>query len=109
MCAKNLPNMAKLLQEHVGIPQIPMAVLAIDTIGHFQVTSKGKRWALTAICLHILYVSAVPMKVKLAENIIQAYLSAILPNKGGGVAMLSENGTECKNKAVNEACDQLGI
>ena len=51
------------------IPQIPMAVLAIDTIGHLPVTSKGKRWALPAICLHTSHLFTVQMKEKSAENV----------------------------------------
>ena len=49
------------------------------------------------------------MKKKSAENVIQAYLSGILANKGESVAIFSDNGTEFKIKASNEACDQLRI
>ena len=49
------------------------------------------------------------MKEKSVENVAQAYLSGILVHKGGSVAILSDNGTEFKNKAHNEACDQLGM
>ena len=45
---------------------------------------------------------------KSALNVIQTYLSGILSHKGGSVAILSDNETEFKNKAVNETCDQLG-
>ena len=76
---------------------MPMALLAIDTIGCLSVTSKEDRWALKAICLHTSYVFAVPMKEKSAENVIQAYVSGILADSGGGVAIFSHNGTECKN------------
>ena len=84
-------------------------MLAIDTVGHLPITSKGSRWALTAICLHISYVFAVLMKEKSAENVVQAYLSGILAHKGGSVAILSGNSTEVKNNVLNEVCDQLGI
>ena len=56
--------------KHLEIPQIPMAVLAIDTIGHLLVTSKGNRWALTAICLHTSYMFAIPVKKKTAKNVV---------------------------------------
>ena len=46
---------------------------------------------------------------KSAENIFQAYLSGILAHKGRSVAILSDNGTEFKNKDLNEACEHLGI
>ena len=42
------------------------------------------------------------------EN-VQAYLFGILTHKGGSVVILSDNGTEVKNKVLNEACNQLGI
>ena len=38
-----------------------MAVVALDTIGYLPLTSKGNRWALTAICLHTSYVFAIVM------------------------------------------------
>ena len=86
-----------------------MAVLAMDTIGCLPVTSNGNRWALMASCLHTSYSFAVPMKEKSAENVVQAYLSNILMQKGGSMAIVSDNGTAFKNKMLNEVYDQLGI
>ena len=63
--AKHLPNMARYPQQHLEVPQIPLVVL-----GYLLITSKGNRWALTAICLHTSYVFAIPMKIKSAENAI---------------------------------------
>ena len=74
--------MARYQQQHLEILQIPMAVLAMDTIGYLPMTSKGNRWALTAICLHTSYVFAILMKAKSAENVVQSYLSGILAHKG---------------------------
>ena len=86
-----------------------MTVLAVDTIGCFCITSKGNRWALTAIYLYTSYVFTIPMKEKFAENVTQAYLSGILTHEGKGVAILSDSGTEIKNKVFNKVCDQLAI
>ena len=36
-------------------------------------------------------------------------MSGLLANKGRSVAILSDNGTEFKNKILNEICNQLGI
>ena len=74
--------MAKYPQQHLEIPSIPMAVLAMDAIGHQPVPSKGNRWDLTAICLHTSYMFADSIMEKSAETIEQAYLSAILDHKG---------------------------
>ena len=98
--------MARYPQQHIEVPKVPMAVPAMDTIGHLPITSNGNRWALMAICLHISYVFEVPIKEKSAEYVVQAYLSNIHTHKGGSVAILSDNGTEFKNKVLNEVCDK---
>ena len=67
-----------------------MAVLAIDTIGHLPITSKGNILTLTVISLHTSYVFAILIKVKSAENVIQAYCSGILAQRGGSVPILSD-------------------
>ena len=41
--------MVRYPQQLLEILQLPM--LAVDTIGHLPIMSKGNRWALTAICL----------------------------------------------------------
>ena len=86
-----------------------MAVLAIHAIGHLPTISKGNWWALTPICLHTLYVFAVPIEENSAENVMQAYFSGILVHKHRSVAFLCNNVTEFKNTAVNEACDPLEL
>ena len=55
-CTKHLPNMAGYPQQHLKIPQTPIAGLAIDIIGHLPITSKDNRWALAAICLFMSFI-----------------------------------------------------
>ena len=74
--AKHLPSMARYPQ-HLEIQQLPMAVLAIDTLGCLPISSKGNRWALTAICLHMSYMFTILMNEKSAKNVIPPYLSCI--------------------------------
>ena len=88
--------MATYPQQHLEIPQIPMAVLVIDTIGYLPITSKHNRWDVIAICLHTSDVFLILMKDKSAENVIQAPLSGVLAHKCGSAAILSDNGTEFK-------------
>ena len=78
--------MASYPQQHLEVLKIPRKVVALDTIGHLPITSRGNRWALTAICLNMSYMFAVTMKEKSAENVVQAYLSGILACKGGSEA-----------------------
>ena len=101
--------MAKYLQKHLEIPQFPVAVLAMDTIGHIPVISRGHRWALTAMCIQMSYVFATLMKERSAENAVQVYLSGILTHKGGNTVILNDKGTEFKNAVLTDACEQLGI
>ena len=101
--------MAKYPQQHLQIPQVPVAVLAMDTIGHLPVTSRGHCMAKSAICMETSYVLTIPMKEKSAENVVQAYLSGILASKGGSIAILSENETEFKNTSLSKACEQHHI
>ena len=78
----------------------------MDTIGHLTITSNGNKWVLTAIFLHTSYIFTMTMKENSAENVVQAYLSSILTHKVGRLAILSDNGTEFKNKMLNEVFDQ---
>ena len=50
------------------------------------------------------YVFAVPIKEKLAESVVQAYLSGIFGYKWGSIANPSDNGTELKKH-----CTQWGM
>ena len=92
--------MVRYPEQNLEVQGIPLAALAMDTIGHLPITSNGNKWALTAICLHTSYTFTVPMKEKSAENVVQAFLSGILSHKGGSVAILSDNGKEFKNKVL---------
>ena len=56
-----------------------------------------------------MYVFAVPVKEKSAENVVRTNLWGISAHKGGSVANLSDKGPEFKNKVLNAACDQPGI
>ena len=49
------------------------------------------------------------MKEKSAKNVVQTYLSGIPAHTCRGVAMLTDNGTEFKNKVLNEVSDQVDI
>ena len=66
--------MAKYPQKNLEIPQVQMALVAMDTILHLPVPSRGHQWALTATCMQMSYVLAIPMKEKSAENVVIAYL-----------------------------------
>ena len=67
---KNLPDMAKYPQQHLEIPQVPMALPIGDNLGYLPDASRGHQWASTVICIHTSYVFTVPMEEKSAENVV---------------------------------------
>ena len=101
--------MTKYVHLYFELPKMPMAILAMDTIGRLPVPLKGHHYALTAICLHMMFTFAIPLKEKSAQHIVHAYLRGILAKIGGSCAILLDNRTEFCNKSVIAACDQLGI
>ena len=44
------------------------------------------------------YVFCVPLKTKTVEEVIQAYIDNVYAKFGGSLKILSDNGTEFKNK-----------
>ena len=55
------------------------------------------------------YVFCVPLKIKMAEEVIQAYIDNVYSKFGGSLKMLSDNGTEFKNKMFEKISKELGL
>ena len=87
-----------------------MQFISMDLIGEFYPPSQqGHRYALTVICMHTSYIFCVPLKSKTAQEVVQAYLCHIYSKFGGSEKILSDNGTEFKNKLFEEVASQLGV
>ena len=70
-----------------------------NLIGEFHpASSKGNRYALTAICMLTGFTFCIPLKNKTAEEVVKAYLNHICCVFGPSKKMLTDNGTEFKNK-----------
>ena len=50
----------------------------------------------------------VPLKTKTAEEVAKAYMDHIYCNFGGSIKILTDNGTEFKNKLFKEVIKKLG-
>ena len=82
----------------------------MDLIGEFHPpTSKGKKYALTVICMLTGYVFCIPLKTKTAEEVLQHTLITCMPKFGGSIKILSDNGTEFKNKIFEQVAKELGV
>ena len=87
----------------------PMDFICMDLIGEFhRPTSRGHRYALTAICMLTGFTWCVPLKTKTVEEVAKAYMAHIYSNFGGSIKILTDNRTEFKNKLFKEVFEKLG-
>ena len=71
----------------------------MDLIGEFHPpSSKGNRYALTAVCMLTGFTFCIPIKSKKAEDVMKAYTDDICCVFGPSKKTLTDNGTEFKNK-----------
>ena len=55
------------------------------------------------------YVFCVPLKTKTAGEVTKAYIDNIYSKFGGSLKILSDNGTEFKNKVFEQVAKELGV
>ena len=108
VCAKHNIKTQQLKNEHFSSLPQPMEFIAMDLIGEFHpASSKGNRYALTAICMLTGFTFCIPLKSKHAEDIIKAYIDHICCPFGPSRKILTDNGTKFKNKLWTEVFDKL--
>ena len=87
-----------------------MQFISMDLIGEFHPpTIRKNKYALTVICMLMGYVFCVPLKTKTAEEAVQAYIDNIYSKFGGSMKILSNNGTQFKNKIFAQVAKELGV
>ena len=108
VCAKHNVKTQQLRNEHFSSPPQPMEFIAMDLIGEFHpASSKGNRFALTAVCMLTGFTFCIPIKTKKAEDVVNAYLNHICCTFGPSRRILTDNGTEFKNKLWTEVYEKL--
>ena len=55
------------------------------------------------------YIFCIPLRTKTAEEVIQAYIDNVYSKFGGSIKILSDNGTEFKNKIFEHVAKELGV
>ena len=107
-CARHNVQTQELQKEHFSAPPQPMEFIAMDLIGEFHpASSKGNRYALTAICMLTGFTFCIPLKSKKAEDVVTAYLNHICCIFGPSKKILTDNGSEFKNKMWDEVFKRL--
>ena len=109
-CQRRNKQVVKYATLHFDVATFPMQFISMDLIGQFHPpTSKGKRYALTVICMLTGYVFCIPLKTKTTEEVLQAYIDNVYSKFGGSIKILSDNGTEFKNKIFEQVAKKLGV
>ena len=109
-CQRRNKQVVKYATLHFDVATFPMQFISMDLIGEFHPpTSKGKRYALTVICMLTGYVFCIPLKTKTAEEVLQVYIDNVYSKFGGSIKILSDNGTEFKNKIFEQVAKELGV
>ena len=109
-CQRRNKQVVKYATLHFNVATFPMQFISMDLIGEFHPpTSRKHRYTLTVICMLTGYVFRVPLKTKTAEEVIQAYIDNVYSKFAGSLKMLSDNGTEFKNKIFEQVAKELGL
>ena len=88
----------------------PMKFISMDLIGEFHLpSSKGNRYTLTVICMFTGYTFCIPIPNKKAETVLKAYMDHVYCKYGGSLKILCDNGTEFKNKLMEEVSKELEV
>ena len=91
-CIKHNVKVQQLRNKHFSAPPQPMEFIAMDLIGEFHpASSKGNRYALTAICMLIGFTFCIPIQSKYTEDIVKAYLNHICCIFGPSRKILTDN------------------
>ena len=107
-CAKHNIKVQQLQKEHFKVPPQLMEFIAMNLIGEFHPpSSKGNRYALTAVCMLTGFTFCIPIKSKKAEDVVNAHMNNICCVFGPSKKILTDDGTEFKNKMWTEVFKRL--
>ena len=109
-CQEHNKQVVKYSKYNFQAEPAPMKFISMDLIGEFHPSSsKGNRYALTVICMFTGYTFCIPIPNKKAEMVLKAYMDHVYCKYGGSFNILSDNGTEFKNKLMEEISKELGV
>ena len=80
----------------------------MDLIGDFPPpSSKGNRYALTVVCMLTGFTFCIPIKYKRAGYMLKAHMNNICCVLGPSKKIITDNGTEFKNKLWTEVFNKI--
>ena len=83
-CQRTNKQVVKYATLHFDVATFPMQFISMDLIGEFHPpTTKGKRYALTVICMLTGYVFCIPLKTQTTEEVLQVYIDHVYSKFSG--------------------------
>ena len=110
LCQEHNKHVVKFSKMNFEAEPVPVRFISMDLIGEFHPpSSKGNRYALTVICMFTGYTFCIPIPNKMAKTVLKTYMDNVYCQFGGSIKILSDNGTEFKNKLMEEVSEELGV
>ena len=110
LCQEHNKHVVKFSKMNFEAEPAPVRFISMDLIGEFHPpSSKGNRYALTVICMFTGYTFCIPIPNKMAKTVLKAYMDNVYCQFGRSIKILSDNGTEFKNKLMEEVSEELGV
>ena len=110
LCQEHNKHVVKFSKMNFEAEPAPMRFILMDLIGEFHPpSSKGNRYALTVIGMFTGYTFCIPIPNKMAKTVLKCYMDNVYCQFGGSIKMLSDNGTEFKNKLMEGVSEELGV
>ena len=106
-CQKRNVQVGKYAQLHFSTPRLQF--ISMDFIGPFDPSSNGHHYVLTVICMLTGCMICIPLKIKAASEVAQAYIDEIYTQFEGSMKILSGNGKEFKNQLLTDIGTWLGV
>ena len=83
-CQQCNTQVVKYNQGQFQVPKAPMDFISMDLIGEFHPpTAEGYKYALTVICMLTGFTWCIPVKSKMAKDIMEAYMKEVYYKYGG--------------------------
>ena len=109
-CQEHNKQAVKYSKYNFEAEPAPMKFICMDLISEFHPpSSKGNSYALTVICMFTGYTFCIPIQNNKAETVLKAYMDHVCCKYRGSFKILSDNGTEFKNKLMEEVSKELGV
>ena len=98
-----------LRSDHLPLKKFLQKNTFNSKVNNWAVEISPYRYALTVICMFTGYTFCIPIPNKMAKTVLKAYMDNVYCQFGGSIKILSDNGTEFKNKLMEEVSKELGV